>query len=415
MERYPKQTWLQWAFGGFFKMQDWHTYTCEWDTAVIRFYVDGSKVSEYWKYYRMQPYTIHYCNILGFLDCHTATYQIRVASDCNPGRHEWQVLDGFPWNNQSESNLRFTAGLDQSADSHGGGTVLGQMEIDYVKIWQKHPSERWPSLCTDSAYTISGPDVVCDQAGYSVSPFSASGYWSTTGNLSIVAGNNFSVLVQKNGAGGEGTVYYHPATDKECKMEGMPAFTVQKTVFLGKPEGVSAVVARVNHLPHSTWYTLHAEQNNAPNLNVQYNMPITYEWDVYYDRNLSSYYHAFGQSISTPPFSYAAGVPPLKWTLKATNACGTVVKTGEIIGTFPQIIDESYATGSNLFLTTDGPVVYDNGDKNDPLNLYVVADITDPAAYEKAVAARLLQTFLPEDADSTTISSTIEQIRLEEL
>lgn len=40
--RYPNQTWWNWLSGTGFKMDDFHTYTCEWDTAVVKFYMDGS-------------------------------------------------------------------------------------------------------------------------------------------------------------------------------------------------------------------------------------------------------------------------------------------------------------------------------------------------------------------------------------
>jgi beta-glucanase (GH16 family) len=127
--RYPRQTWKDWTTGRFFKINEWHTYTCEWDTAVVRFFVDGRLVSENWKYLQYKPYRRIFWPF--------TKYYLPVPSGCNPPEGLWSVLQGFPYNNQSESALNFTPGVDAPHPSQSG--FLGQMEIDYVRIWQRHP------------------------------------------------------------------------------------------------------------------------------------------------------------------------------------------------------------------------------------------------------------------------------------
>lgn len=398
MNRYPNQTWWNWLTGTGFKQDQFHTYTCEWDTALIRFYVDGNLVSEQWKYYQTKSYKKWWNPF--------KTYYYQVGSGCNPASGTWNVMKGFPYNNQSSSNLRFTVGIDKEDNSHGNG-LLGQMEIDYVKIWQKHPENGWHDLCDPAYSTISGPDVICNTATYYANPPSPSGYWlSPSSNLSVLSSNNASITVQKNASspGEEGYVYYYPL-DPNCPNTA-GYFLVWKRMFVGKPDNVTVAVSETHNSANQTaWYNLHANPNYTALSNPQYNynMPLTYEWDVDYGPNFSLHHHAFGQTISTPAFSYTSGTTnTVKWTLKITNSCGTVTKTGQM----------------NYYLMKKAPNDNSDPDRN---NLYVVADINDFKAYESAVDARLFQTFIGtaeedgEEVDSVRISSTIERIEMEEL
>src|SRR5690606_39189503 len=126
-ERYPGQSWFNALFDIGFKQDEWHTYTCEWDTALISFYVDGNFIKQYWKYYQTKEYFIHNW-LLPFLPPRRVTYN--QGSYCSPNG-TYKVMPGFPYNNTSESNLRFTIGVDDE-EGHNSG-FLGQMEIDYVK------------------------------------------------------------------------------------------------------------------------------------------------------------------------------------------------------------------------------------------------------------------------------------------
>ncbi len=113
--RYPKQEGIRGR--NRFRPADFHVYACEWDTAVIRFFLDGELVKEQWKY-----------NLEG------------QPSGCVATGGTYAQLPAFPYNNESLSNLRFTIAVDAADRRHPPG-LLGEMVIDYVRIWQRH-SER---------------------------------------------------------------------------------------------------------------------------------------------------------------------------------------------------------------------------------------------------------------------------------
>lgn len=390
--RYPNQTWWNWLTGTGFKIDQFHTYTCEWDTAIIKFFVDGSLISEQWKYYQDRSFTTGWW-------FWQKTFTYRVGSTCYPTGGTWNVMKGFPYNNNSESNLRFTPYVDQTHSSHSG--TLGQMEIDYVKIWQKHPENGWHDLCDPALSTITGPDIICSTATYQAVPPSPSGYWLTpSSNLTVLSSNNASITVQKNATSStfDGYVYYYPL-DPSCPNTG-GYFLKWKSMDVGLPTTTAVICSETHNSSANTMkYNLRADPNyfGSPVPISPYNSPTTFEWDIDYGPNFSLHHHVFGQTVSTPTISYTSGTTnSIKWTLKVTNACGTVTKTGQM----------------SYYLMKKAP---DDNSDHDRNNLYVVADITDFEAYESAVDARLFQTFIPEEADNVTINSTIEKIAMEEL
>ena len=390
---YPRQTWWDWITGRYFKQADWHTYTCEWDTTLIRFYLDGSLVNEFWKYYQDRS------EVKGFWPFrHTVHY--RVGSGCNPDPGTWHVTQGFPYNNLSESALNFTPGLDQD-NTYSNNTVLGAMEIDYVKIWQKHPENGWHGMCDPALSSISGPDVICNTATYYAIPPSPSGYWLTpTSNLTVLSSNNASITVQKNpsSTGAEGQVYYYPLDPSCPNTSGY--FLEWKRMFVGKADNVTTNVSETHS---STYHTVHYNLNADPHYIVlpnpiyNYTSPMTYEWFVDYGVGFTQHYHAFGQFISTPTISYTSGTNmPIKWTLNVTNACGTITKTGQM----------------NYYLMRKAPNEQSDTNSN---NVYAAAEITDVDAYNLAVEQRMAQTFIDINADEAARNEVFERIQMEEL
>lgn len=141
--KFPGQGWWQTFFGGRRHRQDaWHTYTCEWDDNLLSFYIDSIPVSRFWKYIKDQGHTYNGHN-----------YKITVGSGCKPkAGSNYYVNYGFPYNTRSASQLILLARVDRQAgltaddiragkDSVLQPLTLGQMEIDYVKIWQRHPEQ----------------------------------------------------------------------------------------------------------------------------------------------------------------------------------------------------------------------------------------------------------------------------------
>ena len=100
------------------QMEEYHVYACEWDTAVVRFFLDGELVSTQWKYYTAGK-----------------------PSGCIAVDGNYVQLPAFPSNNESFSNLRFTLAVDKADRRHQPG-LLGEMLIDYIRIWQRHPERK---------------------------------------------------------------------------------------------------------------------------------------------------------------------------------------------------------------------------------------------------------------------------------
>ena len=142
--KFPGQGWWSHLLGSKYHAQeDWHVYTCEWDNNLIRFFIDGGLVNTYWKYIKNEGHVYNGRN-----------YRFLVGSGCEPmGDSLYYIRYGFPYNTNSLSQLRLTTGVDHrvatlsDADIQAGKdsvqqpNTLGQMEIDYVKIWQRHPEQ----------------------------------------------------------------------------------------------------------------------------------------------------------------------------------------------------------------------------------------------------------------------------------
>lgn len=233
-DRYPGYSWVHWATHSGSFSDDFHTYTCEWDPNEVSFIFDGSYIRTYWRYYKNETYST---GIWPFRQSHT----YRMGSTCFPSSGDWKTLPGFPWNNDSKCNLRFTSLLDKACDNCSFGQVLGQTEIDYVKIWQRHPESQfgWVALCDAGDISINGPDKVCGSTPvtFTATNPSPTGYWEVSANLSVVSSNNTSVSVVVNPSGtgslgDEGVIKYFP-TNQNCPETNSPVF-VQKRLVKSK-------------------------------------------------------------------------------------------------------------------------------------------------------------------------------------
>jgi len=263
--RYPDQTWHHWISGNYFSQDQFHTYTCEWDTAVVRFYLDGQLVNELWKYYQGRTHT-------SGLKSLRKTYSYKVGSGCTLGGGDWKITPGFPHNNQSSSNLRFTVAIDKEDGQHADG-LLGAMEIDYVKMWQRQPENGWKRLADTTAFMTTEPGTT-DTAGY----------------------------------------------------------TKTRASLRGKADPVTVICAETHHRTTNTvYYNLHANAYAAARLNSGDKTPVTYEWTIDYGPNFSLRHRAIGQSVATPEMPDIAGATnKIKWKLRMTSGFGTVIKTGRM-------------------------------------------------------------------------------------
>jgi len=177
--QYPKQSWVDWVLGRNFKQDKFHVYTCEWDTARIMTYLDGELVKTVWKYYTDFGFG-------GFL--------FKFPSTCStPFSMPYKVTKGFPYINNSNSQLHLESKFEEDFDEtdvSGAARTMGAVDIDYVRIWQRHPeADNHTEICSSSA-TISGPDTLCDNSSYSVPiELEGKGNWSFSNDaMAIFAG-----------------------------------------------------------------------------------------------------------------------------------------------------------------------------------------------------------------------------------
>ncbi|RQO29914.1 hypothetical protein DBR32_15170 [Taibaiella sp. KBW10] len=167
---YPNQDWSSWITGSRHKYENWHTYVCEWDTACIKTYLDGALVSTIWKYYQnvLVPY-----NTGGGQQY----YAVKVPSNCAPNAGvPYYVTEGYPYNSQSQSKLIFSTAMTIPEKTLSANGELGQMEIDYVKVYQRHPGEEGHTeICSDPIPAINGPNTMCGTTTYTTTPLNKRG------------------------------------------------------------------------------------------------------------------------------------------------------------------------------------------------------------------------------------------------
>lgn len=388
---FPGQAW--WDKYSYHQ-QDYHIYGCDWDTALVTFFLDNSEVRKVWKYYQERNYqTGHWF--------WTKTWYYKVGSSCFPSSGVWRITPGFPWNNHSSSNLRFDCSLDSAITDPGWGTgLLGEMEIDYVKMWQRHLQSGWQNICLPATPTISGPDIVCGTATYTISSPTPNGYWVTplSPNLHVLSSSANSITVQAVPGTGlyQASITYN-AADNNCAI-GTNYIIKKVDVGLSSENSVICTRATSSSISGDSYCLgVWPSRFGFACFGSKFNSPTTFEWDVYYGPSGLLHYHSFGQFISTPAVSFYSGIlNTVQWQVKITNACGTVTKTGTM---------NFHARFRVTSPTTD----------HDTNNVYAIADITDFSAYDSAVTQRIRRTFLPDDADTTSIMSAIQQVALEEL
>lgn len=164
---YPGQSWWYWFTNSKkrHKMEDWHTYTCEWDTARIQFLLDNIPVTTFWKYYKLGK--VPYFNGNKWED-----FTVKIGTPCTLDTGAYKVLEGFPYNNNSRSKLIFSVGMTKAEKVKEEDGTLGEMTIDYVKVYQRHPEKDGRTVISEdkktgfilneneSYYDIHSPKVV---------------------------------------------------------------------------------------------------------------------------------------------------------------------------------------------------------------------------------------------------------------
>jgi len=386
---YPHQSWWDKVNGTYFDLDNWHTYTCDWDTALITTYLDGNIVNKIPKYYYYQLVPVYHTFLFYTWTTYIKVYQQALCATVP--NQIYHITTGFPWNNSSASQLRFSTQMFQdeaNLGSYSYGQLKAQMEIDYVRIWQRHPeADLHTDLCAGTTLAkITGPDIVCGSAIYNVDQ-SIDGTWSVSDNLSIT-GNNRGihwVSVQTSPYDvGQIKFHYGPA--------GCPGHDIVKWVDVGPPNNAAANVVKTV-VGANAGYNLFAV---SLNIGVpSFNSPTTYEWMIHYGPPGRPYYaHLYGQHVSTLPLPNNPTYG-ISWTLIVTNACGSQTITGS----------RSNNEWARM-IQPEGPNI-----------TYYSAEITDSIQFQSNVESRMQKHYFTEEEsnDSTIISQVFEKAIAEEL
>jgi beta-glucanase (GH16 family) len=388
---YPNQSWLKWITNASDRhhFDDWHTYTTEWDDNVISTYLDGSVVSTIWKYY--------YNQIVSFQSgWWTFNYTVKVPSYCapNPGT-TYYVTEGFPYNTSSHSKLIFSTAMLNSQKIQSTDGDIGQMEIDYVKVFQRHPElDHHTQICNNILPTITGPGTMCGRASYTTSPTTSGGTWSVNNDGVSIVGSNTgsSVSVMNNPASANTTSIlsytYSPS--------GCPPVTISKTVNSGTVAAFVAVF--LNQMAWGTKnYVLMASSASTGN---------TYQWKVWYGSSstqLGPEHDYTGSTISTASFANQDSYY-IKWELTVTNSCGSKTFKGS----------KNYSAAAGYYPLLSKPSSFMEPDTS---ALYFEANFSEPDSteYETTVANIVGTKFVDDPNDKDAINEMIWKVRIDAL
>lgn len=389
--RYPNQNWWQWLMGSkqYLRQEEWHDYAMEWDTTVVKFYFEGELQKEIWKYYktRLVPY---------WDGTNWVWREVREPSTCLMPAGDWKITEGFPYIKDSECKLIFSVGQTsrdkvRSTDGH-----VGQMEVDYVKVYQRHPeNEGHTALCTNPVPQIVGPATMCGGTGYSLSSPAPGGTWSINNDAVTYGGGpagSGSVLLDRNPNSS------HPTTTLSYTYtpgEGCPPVKISKVINTGLIYANVGVVR--------TWTPLWQRFNLFVDPGIS---GATYHWKVWYGSSgPTNYYEATGPFITTPKVPNSVFLAPyyLKWEVTIVNSCGPTVVTG-LRSNLP--FATPMLAKTNTYLMPDASAMYLEA-KFDSDSII--------SQYEQSVNYRVSKQFVPNLNDTGSIAKMIGQIELEEL
>lgn len=133
---FPGQRWSDFITGTMFDFTQWNTYTVEWDSTEIRTYLNHVLVDRLPKYYYKKR---------------VGSFSVRVNPGCNADT-SYQVTRGFPYSKNSGSQLRFTAGVKKDVQMDNSNEIydLGEIELDYVAMWQRQPEPGYREITDDT-------------------------------------------------------------------------------------------------------------------------------------------------------------------------------------------------------------------------------------------------------------------------
>lgn len=187
---------------------------------------------------------------------------------------------------------------------------LGQMEIDYVKVYQRHPEEDGHTeICAASTYptvgtSISGPDMLCEEATYTISPSTSSGSWGYSSvYLHKTAETSGSITLEKD--------YPYPydygyVTYKYSNgVPGCPVRSISKMVKC--PLSYVTPIFIINAFDINGNFRFHLVSDVYDKIDVNASINPEISWTIHYNANEDNFnpqtaqvYHIKGQYALSP-------------------------------------------------------------------------------------------------------------------
>lgn len=336
-ELYPRQAWWN-LWPNRLDISQWHTYTCEWDSTTIKLYLDNQLFRNISKYYYIKRVKKEFWPF-GYY-----AYEVKVSGCITDQTDPYKVTYAYPYFDKPWCNFRITTAVDGAQSESpvtNTSTLLGQAEIDYVKIWQRHPEEDGHTeLCAASTYpvapVISGPNEVCGQVAYTVSPAVAGGNWSSFNNgilnISNPSSSGTDVAKDAGPAFNNGWVAFSYGNG----IGDCPLKTVYKRgLYCNHSTDWDVMSPFVLNNNGDAWVHFIADLYHKRDVSGNTTPVIT--WNVSINRGQDSYneytaenYTLYGQYASTPPTTAPGnGLFNIKWTMNVTDASGTWSRSGE--------------------------------------------------------------------------------------
>jgi len=402
--RFPRQDWWNFILGTHHAQQEYHVYACEWDPIRIKTFLDDELVGTLWKYYQVR--TIGYIDH-GFI----YNYYYKVGSDCTPDAGDWDVEYGFPYSDSSQSQVRISTAASGyiTGDPNAGTFSLGEAEVDYVKIWQRHPEQDGHTdLCSHPAMSIIGPDNLCEMGqGYSLSSSAPGGTWSLSNDAVTILGGprgGSSVVLSPNNNSSNNIVTLSYTFRPVGANDFCPPVTISKQIITGTIP-TTVICSSLPGSYSSYWHTI--SFSAIPSGLNEYPAGTIFEWDIDAGFNSSntSHYHLGGRFVDVDfrkdgsnQFNYYA-----RWTLKITTPCGTYTYKGEI--------DNGILYKPPVFAQ---PETYRAKDGS---AIYVEARMSEGQyeQYIQSIYNRVGRMMVSESTDTTEIKTRIGEIYLQEL
>ncbi len=177
---------------GFIDHALFHTYAVEWDKDAVTWYVDSMIVN---RIFRLAS-RIRYIPMLNIPIGRT------TVNDCTYPAGAYKQFDWFPTDGQV--NVITGLGTGGPKDVPLTDKYPKQMEVEYIRVYQRLPEEWLPPICA-----LVGNDVVStgQNSTFNLKEDFGAVTWSVSPNLNIVASSNTSITVSADAAAVDGDAY----------------------------------------------------------------------------------------------------------------------------------------------------------------------------------------------------------------